>query len=45
MEVKNTKVYTHALNMVVKGPRCPLDQLRKAVSNESGGIRRSDRSS
>jgi hypothetical protein len=42
MEVKTTKVYTHVLNVAVWGAAV-LDRLRKAVSNESGGISRTER--
>ena len=31
-------VYTHALNRGGRGVRSPLDNLRQAVANESGGI-------
>jgi len=37
-------VYTHVLNVAIKGYAVPLDRLRKAVSNQSGGINRTDRS-
>jgi len=43
-DVQTTMVYTHAMNRGARGVHSPLDRLRKAVSSESGGIIRTDRS-
>jgi len=43
-DVQTTMVYTHVLNRGARGVHSPLDRLRKAVSSESGGIIRTDRS-
>ena len=43
-DVKTTMVYTHVLNHGGQGVRSPLDNLRQAVSSESGRIIRASRS-
>ena len=43
-DVKTTMVYTHVLNRGGQGVRSPLDNLRQAVSSESGRIIRTSRS-
>ena len=43
-DLQTTMVYTHVLNRGGRGVHSPLDGLRKAISSESGGIIRNDRS-